>query len=91
MPKASSNAPAPPDSNDALSFEEALTKLESTVASMESGDLPLEDLLSRYEEGARLVRSCRQKLDAAELKIKTLEGAESGELTLSPADAETDE
>ena len=36
-------------------FEEALQKLEGLVESMEADDLPLETLLARYEEGARLV------------------------------------
>ena len=37
-----------------LSFEEALTKLEAIVESMESGDVPLADLLARFEEGKLL-------------------------------------
>ena len=36
---------------------------------MESGDLPLESLLARFEEGTRLVKTCQAKLEEAELKI----------------------
>ena len=48
-----------------LPFEEALEKLESIVEAMESGDLPLETLLTRYEEGARLAGLCQTKLAEA--------------------------
>ena len=45
-----------------LSFEEAMAKLEELVAAMESGKLPLEKLISSYEEGCKLVKFCRSKL-----------------------------
>lgn len=54
-------------------FEDALGKLETIVESMESGDLPLEQLLGRFEEGTRLVRFCQEKLSAAEVRIRQLE------------------
>ena len=54
-----------------MAFEEALKKLESIVEAMESGDLPLETLLARYEEGTQLARICQAKLAEAELKIQT--------------------
>ena len=40
-------------------FEEALKKLESLVEAMESDDLPLETLLSKYDEGTKLVKICQ--------------------------------
>ena len=67
-----------------LPFEEALKKLETIVAAMESEDLPLEVLLARYEEGTRLARACQEKLAEAELKIQQLEKAASGEMKLKP-------
>jgi exodeoxyribonuclease VII small subunit len=68
-----------------LPFEEALKKLESIVETMESGDLPLESLLSRFEEGTRLVKACQTQLEAAELKISQLEKNAAGEPVLKPA------
>ena len=68
-------------------FEEALKKLEGLVAAMESDDLPLETLLSKYEEGTKLVKICQEKLAEAELKIQQLEKSATGEMklkTLSP-------
>lgn len=82
MSKASKAAEAAKPEN--LPFEEALKKLESIVESMESGDLPLEALLARFEEGTRLATVCQTKLAAAELKIQKLEKNESGEATLTP-------
>ena len=66
-PASKSAAPAEP------SFEEALAELESIVASMESGDLPLEESLQRYQRGIALLRQCQGKLDAADQRIRVLE------------------
>jgi len=64
-------------------FEEALKKLEAIVEAMESGDLPLETLLARYEEGTKLAQICQTKLAEAELKIQQLENA-AGVMKLKP-------
>ena len=77
-----SKAAAPAAGAKDLPFEEALKKLESIVDAMESGELPLETLLARFEEGVRLVKVCQTKLEEAELKISTLERNATGELTL---------
>ena len=55
-----------------LSFEAALGKLETIVESMESGDVPLADLLAKFEEGTRLLKVCEGRLKDAELKIEVL-------------------
>jgi exodeoxyribonuclease VII small subunit len=68
-----------------LPFEEAIKKLESVVEAMESGDLPLETLLARFEEGTRLVKACQAKLEEAELKISQLEKNAAGEPVTKPA------
>ena len=65
-------------------FEEALKNLEAVVEAMESDDLPLETLLARYEEGAKLVKICQEKLAEAELKIQQLEKTAAGEMKLKP-------
>ncbi len=61
-----------------LSFETALTKLESIVESMESGDVPLADLLARFEEGNKLLKVCETRLKDAELKIEQLKKSKDG-------------
>ena len=65
-----------------LPFEEALKQLESIVESMEAQDLPLETLLSRFEEGTKLAQVCQAKLAEAELKIQQLDAR--GEMVLKP-------
>jgi exodeoxyribonuclease VII small subunit len=75
------NTPATPET---LPFEEALKRLEAIVESMESEELPLETLLTKYEEGTRLSKICQEKLAAAEVKIQQLEKTASGELRVKP-------
>ena len=74
-----------------LPFEDALKKLEGVVEAMESGDLPLETLLAKYEEGARLVKICQEKLAEAELKIQQLEKNAAGEIKLKPLEEMTND
>jgi exodeoxyribonuclease VII small subunit len=73
-----------PDKTASLPFEEALKRLESIVEAMESEDLPLETLLTRYEEGTRLAKTCQEKLAEAEVRIQQLEKDSSGELRIKP-------
>jgi len=73
MPKASN----PPTANDALAlpthYEAAMQELEAVVGRMESGDLPLDQLLAAYERGAALLQLCRDKLQAVENQIQVLD------------------
>jgi len=72
-------------------FEAALQRLESVVEALEADDLPLETLLAKYEEGARLVKICQEKLAEAELKIQQLEKTAAGELKLKPLETDVEE
>lgn len=58
--------------DEKLSFEEALEKLEFIVESMESGEIALEDLVLKFEEGDALLKCCNKRLKDAELKIEKL-------------------
>ena len=53
-------------------FEGAMDRLENIVEQMESGKLPLEDLIVRYEEGMNLVKICQERLANAEQKIEII-------------------
>lgn len=56
-----------------VNFEEALKQLEEVVDRLEGGDsLTLEESLSAFEEGIRLTRICRKKLDDAQLRVEQL-------------------
>ncbi len=76
------------------SFEQAIQRLETIVAAMESAELPLEELLKKYEEGTRLVRFCSAKLNEAEKTIELLTKKADGAVELIPfesAESETDD
>lgn len=83
MPNPPKNAGQSP-AKAGVSFEDALKKLETIVDAMESGDLPLESLLAKYEEGMKLSKICQEKLAEAELKIQQLEKTAAGEMKLKP-------
>ena len=57
------------------SYEAALQELEQLVSQLESGQMPLEQLLSGYQRGAQLLGFCRDKLAAVEDQIKVLDDA----------------
>jgi len=76
------------DKNTQLSFEDALERLESLVDSMEHGEVPLAELLSKYEEGTKLLKVCEARLKDAELKIEKLKKQKDGSVsfeTFEPA------
>jgi exodeoxyribonuclease VII small subunit len=78
-------------------FETAMDRLEAIVEQMESGKLPLEDLIVRYEEGMNLVKVCQERLISAEKKIEIIARNSAGKTfvknfeatqeTAPPADA----
>ena len=73
-----------PDKTSKLSFEAALAKLEAIVDSMEQGEVPLAELLAKYEDGAKLLALCEHRLKEAELKIEVLKKQKNGGSALEP-------
>ena len=79
MPKASvqpkSPMPSQPQDSSPLpaSYEDAIQELEILVRRLESGEMPLDQLLSGYQRGAALLQFCREKLQAVEDQIKVLD------------------
>ena len=71
MPKSSAAAPAAP--LPPASYEAALEELEQLVARIESGQMPLDQLLQGYQRGAELLQFCRDKLQAVEQQIQVLD------------------
>ena len=69
-----------------LSFEKALEQLEQIVHEMESGRLPLESALKKFEEGIKLSRFCSQKLEETEKRINLLIENQNGSVTEKPFD-----
>ena len=70
MPKAQnpSAVPAGP-----ASYEAAVAELERLVGQLESGEMPLELMLSGYQRGAELLQFCRARLEAVEEQVKVLD------------------
>jgi len=62
----------PEEKPDSLKFEEAMARLDAIVHEMESGQLPLEESLTRFEEGNKLAIYCGKRLDETEKRIEVL-------------------
>ena len=58
--------------NKKIDLEKALTELEDIVEELESGDLPLEKAMKKFEEGIKLTRGCQAALKDAEQKVEIL-------------------
>lgn len=69
-------------------LEAAMQRVSEIVASMEKGDMPLEQLIESYEEGIGLVKMCQEKLDAAEKRIQIIARNSRGGATLEDFDPE---
>jgi len=70
------------------SFEDSLARLETIVADLEGGDLPLEEALKLFEEGIGVVKRCTRKLDEAEKRVEVLLKTADGEMATAPLDPE---
>ncbi len=73
-----------------ITFEAAVSELETIVQALEKGDLPLEDAVALFEKGVRLSRICSGKLGLAQEKVRKLLVEQEGELLTLPF-AETEE
>ena len=65
-------------------FESAIKKLEQIVGDLESGDLPLEKALKKFEEGVQLSTFCTRILDETEKKVTILLQDKDGNLVEEP-------
>ena len=62
-----------------FNLEKALSDLEDLVEELESGDLPLEKAMKKFEEGIKLTRGCQAALKDAEQKVEVLLKSAGGE------------
>jgi exodeoxyribonuclease VII small subunit len=65
-------------------FEQSMKKLEQIVQELESGDLPLEEAMQKFEEGIKCSRLCSEKLDETEKKITLLMQDQKGNVSEKP-------
>ncbi|MCB2167802.1 MAG: exodeoxyribonuclease VII small subunit [Deltaproteobacteria bacterium] len=71
-------------------FEQSLSALEKIVDELESGDLPLEKALKKFDEGMALSRQCSRMLDETEKKVTQLVGETMESTTESPFEIDID-
>ncbi|UCG05757.1 MAG: exodeoxyribonuclease VII small subunit [Desulfobacterales bacterium] len=65
-------------------FEQSMKQLEQIVQELESGDIPLEKAIKKFEEGVQLSKSCSKMLEETEKKISILLTNTAGEITEVP-------
>ena len=71
-------------------FEKALSDLEKIIQELESGDLPLEKAIKKFEQGMGLSKFCEKTLDETEKRISLIIKGEGDTYTLTPFDDGTD-
>jgi exodeoxyribonuclease VII small subunit len=62
-----------------INLEKSLADLEELVEELESGDLPLEQAMKKFEEGIKLTRGCQTALKEAEQKVQILMKSAGGD------------
>lgn len=72
-----------------INLEKSLADLETLVEELESGDLPLDKAMKKFEEGIKLTRGCQAALKDAEQKVEILLKSAGGEESMESFDANT--
>ncbi len=72
MPKSHAKSSSTPETASVAQFEQSLGELETLVASMEGGELSLDESLRAFERGIALYRNCQATLEQAEARVKLL-------------------
>ncbi len=73
---------------NSFNLEKSLAELESLVEELESGDLPLEKAMKKFEEGIKLTRGCQSALKDAEQRVEILLKSTAGEKSVEDFDPE---
>lgn len=63
--------------DEPVAFEAALKDLETIVGRLETGDLPIDQAIAEFEKGLGLLKTCRSRLENAELRVRDLLGEEA--------------
>jgi exodeoxyribonuclease VII small subunit len=71
--------PAAPRSLDKISFEDALGELERIVASLERGEVSLDDAIKAFERGTELKSHCQARLEEARMRVEKIKLPSAGE------------
>jgi exodeoxyribonuclease VII small subunit len=76
----------PENTKSEPTFEESLARLEAIVAAMEGGELGLDEMIGKFEEGQRLIARCQSRLTDAERRIEALVRNADGSVSAAPFD-----
>ncbi|MBT8086274.1 MAG: exodeoxyribonuclease VII small subunit [Woeseia sp.] len=71
-----------------IDLEKSLGQLEGLVEELESGDLPLEKAMQKFEQGVKLTRNCQTALKDAEQRVEILLKSAGGDESLAAYDTE---
>ena len=74
-----------------VNLEKTLADLEALVEELESGDLPLEKAMKKFEDGIKLTRACQTALKDAEQKVEILVQSAGGDEDLQSFEVEEDQ
>lgn len=79
------------ESDENLSVEQSIARLEEIVAAMEDDHLPLEEVIEHYREGASLIKSNRERIHSVRKEVEkislTINDRESDAVQLDPFDS----
>ena len=67
-----------------INFEEAMGELELSVKRLEAGNMSLDDSLLEFEKAIKLVKTCNERLETAEQKVRMLTESLDGTVTDVP-------
>jgi exodeoxyribonuclease VII small subunit len=74
--------------SEKMTFETAIARLEEIVRLLERGEIPVEEALGLFEEGASLMKKCAAILDKAEQKVSIIMKGNDGEPAFAPFEIE---
>jgi exodeoxyribonuclease VII small subunit len=63
-----------------IDFEKNIAELEKISASLESGEISLDESLALFEKGVKIIKECNSALDEAEQKVNVLISGKDGEI-----------
>ena len=74
-----------------LTFEQQLEAVEALISGMESGSMPLEESMRRYEEGMAMIASMEKELQSAQQRLTVIRRGAEGESEEAPMEVDDEE
>ena len=74
-----------------LTFEQQLEAVEALISGMESGSMPLEESMRRYEEGMAMIASMEKELLSAQQRLTVIRRGAESESEEAPMEVDDEE